>query len=259
MLALASDARLKRENLLGHARALPLSRVSGARRIIRRPEEEDFRARHLQKGINVPAALDGLNDGNHKDILVGFPDVFGKTLSPAGRALRSHTSHSLGRIMREGHGLAQLIRGLDPGHHHPIRPDIEGAFDQAHIQFGHSHQSHRIAPYGGANVRENVLPVEVTVFGIHHNPVYAQGHGHFRDAGRLQGDPKPVNRLIGRQLLAQLPNGRRLHLFSSCDEKACVAHILNVRREECKTTGKAPLSLFAQFSPEIALHGAPRS
>ena len=91
--------------------------------------------------------------------------------------------------MREVHSLAELLDRLDPRDDDSVRPDVERPLDQGDIQFGDANERDRVAADGRPQMLHDVIPVEMTVFRIDHDPVQAQGHGHFRDACRLQGDP----------------------------------------------------------------------
>src|SRR5438552_4860565 len=139
--------------------------MAGGRGVIRRAEEKQIRAADLAKLPDVPSGGHGLDDGHHQNVLVGFLRVLDEALSPTRGALRSDTANSLGRIERERERLPQLLRGLDPRHDHSVGADVEDALDEAAVQLGDAHQRDGVASHGGPDVFENLLPVEVTVFG----------------------------------------------------------------------------------------------
>src|SRR3954471_24851052 len=49
------------------------------------------------------------------------------------------------------------------------------------------------------------------MFGIDDDPVQAEPDGHFRDAGRLQRDPHPVDGFVSGEFLPELIDGGHFH------------------------------------------------
>ncbi len=60
-------------------------------------------------------------------------------------------------------------------------------------------------------MRDDLLPVEMAVLRVDHDPIEAERHGHFGDRRRLQRHPQAERRLVGRELLTQTANGGSLH------------------------------------------------
>ena len=108
-----------------------------------------------------------------------------KTLPPAGRALGSDTAQTGGRVMREGHCVAQLLDLLHPRHDDPVGANIQNAFDQTDIDLGDPYQHHRITSHCRANMLENIAPVQMAVLSVDNDPVEPQGDTHFGDTGRF--------------------------------------------------------------------------
>ena len=212
MLAGGANRILDRQQFLGHARPFPLSAVAGRRGIVGRTEEENLHAVDLQHGLDVPAALDRLDDRHHQDVLVGLLGVLDEALSPAGGPLGADAADAFRRIMGEADRLPQLLGRFHPRHDHAVGSDVERPLDQPDVQFGHADQHHGIAADRGPNVFDDLLPVEMPVFGVDDDPIHAQGHGHFGDAGRFQRDPQAVDRLIGGQLATQFVDGGCFHV-----------------------------------------------
>jgi hypothetical protein len=106
-----------------------------------------------------------------------------------------------------------LHRRLDPRDDDAIGADIQYALEQARVQFRHAHQRHRITAHRSPNVFEDLLPIEVPVFGVDDDPVQAQRHRHFRNAGRLQGHPQTVDGFLARQLSAKPLQGGDFHVM----------------------------------------------
>ena len=215
VLARGADGVLGIEDHPGYARPFPLARRPCGGRVVGRAEKEDLHPFHLEQLVNVAASLHRLDDGHDKHVLFGFLDVLRKALPPASGALGADAAQSLGRIVGKRDGLAQLLDLLHPGHHHSVGADVEGAFDQPYAEFGDAHQHHRVAAHGGAEVLEDVAPVEVAVLGVDHDPVEAQSHAHLGNAGRLQGDPETVDRFVAGQFLSHFANGGAFHFTSN--------------------------------------------
>ena len=59
---------------------------------------------------------------------------------------------------------------------------------------------------------KDVSPVKMAMFGIHNDPVEPECNRHFRNAGRLQSDPKAVHSLVSRQFFSKPLDRLGLHL-----------------------------------------------
>ena len=136
MLACLSEAppsngasrRLPRDLPTG-LRVLPTpSNRLGQKRTTRRPALGTLPARS-------PLAH-GLDDGYNHHMLVRCGGVFGKCLSPGGRAIGANAANALQRIVCKTHGLFELFRSFDPGDNYSVGANVEHSLDEPAIQFG---------------------------------------------------------------------------------------------------------------------------
>ncbi len=58
---------------------------------------------------------------------------------------------------------------------------------------------------------EDVLPVEVPVFGINDHPIQSQCHRHLTNRSGFQGDLQTADGFVPSQFLAEPLQGCRLH------------------------------------------------
>ena len=134
-----------------------------------------------------------------------------QALSPTRGPLRANAAESFGWILGPFDGLLELLRGFNPRNHNTIRADIERAFDEAAVQLGNADERDGVAADGGAEMLDDVLPIEMAVFRINDDPIDTEGHGHFRDAGSFERDPQAVGRFICRQFFAERGDGGGFH------------------------------------------------
>jgi T5SS/PEP-CTERM-associated repeat protein len=170
--------------------------------------------RSILVGLNGNGTLNVSDAGTVRaqwDVLVGLADGLGEAAAPAGGALGADPAHALRGVAREGDGPLGLLGGFDPGDDDAVGADVERPLDEADALLGDAHEGDRVAADGGADVVEDVAPVQVPVLGIDHDPVQPQGDGHLGDARRLQRHPQAVNGLAGGELLAELADGVGLH------------------------------------------------
>ena len=187
------------KNLFGHPRSLPMASVPGCRREIGRTKKEDIGSVHLAHRLDVRNGLDVLDDGHDHHMVVGLRGVLGQALPPGGGPFPSDAAAAFGGIMGILDGFLQFFYSGNPGDDHPIGSDVEGAFGKRGAAFLEPDEDDCVAAYGGPNVLVDFLPVEVSMFGVDHDPVHSEGDGDFGDAGRFERDPKAVNRLVARE------------------------------------------------------------
>jgi hypothetical protein len=90
--------------------------------------------------------------------------------------------------------LTQVLHRLDARQDHAVGAEVEGAFDQPWRQFGEADQRDGVAAGRRTQVLDDVVPVELSVFGIDDDPVEAERDGHPGDVRRFQRDPQPQGR-----------------------------------------------------------------
>ena len=88
----------------------------------------------------------------------------------------------LGRIAGERDGLAELLGRLDPGDDHAVGPDVERPLDQAAVSSATRTSATVSLRTVGPEVLDDLLPVEVAVLGVDHDPVEPERDGHLGDA-----------------------------------------------------------------------------
>jgi len=71
------------------------------------------------------------------------------------------------------------------------------------VQVGDADHRDGVAPDGGPEVLDNLLPIEVPVLGVDDDPVQPQRDRHLGHAGGFQRHPEPVHGPIGSELLAE--------------------------------------------------------
>ena len=84
--------------------------------------------------------------------------------------------------MRKRHRLAQLLRRFDPRDDDAIRADVERSLDEADVALRDADERDGVAANRRAHVLDDVLPVEMAMLGVDHDPVEAQRDGHLGDA-----------------------------------------------------------------------------
>ena len=73
--------------------------------------------------------------------------------------------------MGVGHRLPQLVGRFDPGDDDSVGADIEHPFDLSDVQVGDADKCRGVAADRGPHMFENIMPVEVAVFGVDDHPV----------------------------------------------------------------------------------------
>jgi len=207
----AADDVVELTDLIGDAGTFPLAAIAGGGRVIGGSEVEEFYAIDLTHLGDLSGSADGLNDGDDKDVFVGFGGVFGEALPPASCAFASDAARTFQRVACVGDGLFELLCGFDPGDDDAVGTDIEGTLDEPGVQLGDAYECDGVAPNCGTEVLDDFFPVEVAVFGVNDDPVEAESHGDFCDTGGFESDPHAVDGLVGGEFLAEFANRGSFH------------------------------------------------
>ena len=70
---------------------------------------------------------------------------------------------------------------------------------------------------------DDLLPVEMAVLGVDHDPIEPEAHRHLGHTGRFQGDPQAVHRLTGGKLFSKFADRERVHTEASISGRGAVA------------------------------------
>jgi len=145
------------------------------------------------------------------ELSVGLPCMLHKTLAPARGALGADATDAALRIGCGGYRRLELQGGFDPRDDYAVGADIEGALDQRGRVFGETDKDHGVAAHRSADVFDDFLPIEVTVFGVDRHPVESQRDRHLADARRLQRNPEPVDGRAGLHFRTEALQGGDFH------------------------------------------------
>ena len=85
--------------------------------------------------------------------------------------------------------LPQLLGRFDPGNQHAVGSDVERPFNRAGVQFHQANQQNGVAAHRGPQMADEIAPIKMPMLGIEHDPIEAQEHRHFRDAGGFERYP----------------------------------------------------------------------
>ncbi len=150
-------------------------------------------------------------------MLVGLGGMLDETLPPGGRSFATNPTTTFRRVSCKRDGPAKLVAIFDPGDDDSVGTDIESPLDQPAIELGDPHQGDRITANGGTQMRDDVFPVKVAVFGIDHDPVEPKGDRHLRDGRRIESHPQTISWPVGGKCGSKRVDRVLIHAIgSSC-------------------------------------------